>query len=248
MNAFYSPTANCLVRWHALPGKGVPVIFVHGLGCASSYEYPRVVTDPLFEGKQAILIDLPGCGYSEKPRDYSYTITEQAHVVEELVTHLGLKQCFLYGHSMGGSISIEAAALIGDRLMGLAVSEPNFHPGGGFFSKKICSYREEEFIGSMWQQMIAEDTSPWAGSLAVNAPWAVWRGAASLIAGNHWLDIFMQASVKKQLIFGEHSLPDDDAAGLSASGVSTVILPACGHCMSWENPGALAGALAEFCR
>ncbi len=85
MESFFSSTANCLVRWQDLPGNGTPMIFVHGLGCASSYEYSRIVTDPLFNKRRAILIDLPGCGYSEKPRDYSYSITDQASVVAELV-------------------------------------------------------------------------------------------------------------------------------------------------------------------
>ncbi|PWV83577.1 alpha/beta hydrolase family protein [Pantoea ananatis] len=132
MESFFSSTANCIVRWQDLPGTGIPLIFVHGLGCASSYEYPRIVTDPLFNKKHAILLDLPGCGYSGKPRDYSYSISDQASVVAELVRHLGLNKCFIYGHSMGGSISIEAAGLITDRLEGLVVSEPNFRPGAVF--------------------------------------------------------------------------------------------------------------------
>ncbi|WAH51968.1 alpha/beta hydrolase [Pseudescherichia vulneris] len=247
MNSFFSPTANCLVRWHDLPGTGAPVIFIHGLGCASSYEYPRVVTDPNFGGRRAILIDLPGCGYSHKPQNYSYSTSDQARVVAELVKHLGI-QCYLYGHSMGGSISIEAAAMLEDCLLGLIVSEPNFQPGGGFFSKKICSYSEDEFIDSRWQQMVEQDSTPWSGSLALDAPWAVWRGAASLISGNNWMALFIKSPLKKQLLFGEYSLPDDDFAYLQTSGLSTVILPACGHCMSWENPGALARALSEFCR
>lgn len=45
MNSFYSQQAGCTVRWHDLPGSGEPVVFIHGLGCASSYEYPRVVRD-----------------------------------------------------------------------------------------------------------------------------------------------------------------------------------------------------------
>ncbi|MFB2863439.1 alpha/beta fold hydrolase [Aeromonas sp. MdU4] len=248
MNSFFSPTANCHVRWHHLPGIGIPMIFVHGLGCASSYEYPRVVYDPLFSGRAAILIDLPGCGYSQKPQDYSYSITDQAMVIVELVQHLGIKQCFLYGHSMGGSISIEAAKLLGRSLQGLVVSEPNFHPGGGFLSKEICSHSEDDFIDHIWQKMVMQDASPWAGSLAVDAPWAVWRGAASLITGSNWLDSFVELPVKKQLIFGEHSLPDNDFTSLAASGVSTITLPNCGHCMSWENPGALAEALSNFCK
>ncbi|KFC06574.1 2-hydroxy-6-oxo-6-phenylhexa-2,4-dienoate hydrolase [Trabulsiella guamensis ATCC 49490] len=178
MDSFFSPTAKCRVRWQDLPGSGVPLIFVHGLGCASSCEYPRVVVDKAFGGKRAILLDLPGCGYSEKPRDYSYSISEQAIVVAELV---------------------------------------------------------------------AQDDSPWAGSLAVDAPWAVWRGAASLVAGNDWFTRFVDLPKPKQLIFGEHSLPDDDFSRLDALGIPTVVLPGCGHLMSWENPTALAAALTAFC-
>jgi pimeloyl-ACP methyl ester carboxylesterase len=59
MNSFYSQQAGCTVRWHDLPGSGDPVVFIHGLGCASSYEYPRVVRDPLFGARRAILIDCP---------------------------------------------------------------------------------------------------------------------------------------------------------------------------------------------
>lgn len=246
MESFFSSTANCLVRWQDLPGSGTPLIFVHGLGCASSYEYPRIVTDPLFNKRRAILIDLPGCGYSGKPRDYSYSITDQASVVAELVRHLGLNKCFIYGHSMGGSISIEAADLITDRMEGLVLSEPNFRPGGGFFSRQICSHSEEEFINRHWQHMIENESGPWAGSLAVDAPWAVWRGAASLIAGGDWLERFIKLPVRKQLIFGAWSLPDDDVDYLDKSGVSTVILDDCGHCMSWEQPGSLSLALSNF--
>lgn len=59
MNSFYSQQAGCTVRWHDLPGADDPVVFIHGLGCASSYEYPRVVRDPSFGARRAILIDWP---------------------------------------------------------------------------------------------------------------------------------------------------------------------------------------------
>ncbi len=247
MNAFFSPTAQCIVRWQDLPGTGIPLVFVHGLGCASSYEYPRVVCDPQFGRRRAILIDLPGCGYSEKPEAYSYALTDQARVVAEVVEHLQLEKCYLYGHSMGGSISIEAAGMLNPRLQGLIVSEPNFHPGGGFFSRKICSYNEYAFINGVCQQMVKDEPGPWAGSLAVDAPEAVWRGAADMIKGKEWLADFIGLPVRKQLIFGENSLPDDDFSLLCEAGVSAVVLPECGHCMSWEAPAALARALSAFC-
>jgi hypothetical protein len=41
MNAFFSTQAGCVVRWLDLPGDGVPLVFVHGLGCAFLRVPPR---------------------------------------------------------------------------------------------------------------------------------------------------------------------------------------------------------------
>jgi len=248
METFFSTTANCRVRWLDLPGNGTPLVFVHGLGCASSYEYPRVVADKNFSGRRAILIDLPGYGYSEKPRDFSYSIKEQAQVVAELIGHLKLNKYFLYGHSMGGSICIEAAELLTANLSGLIVSEPNFHAGGGFFSQQICSVTESNYVSERHSSLINDEKGPWSGSLAAAAPWAVWRGAESLIKGNHWLTIFAQLEKPRSLIFGEQSLPDSNFTQVQNWGINTSVLAECGHCMSWENPAALAGALDSFCK
>ena len=36
MLGFYSSQAGAIVRWLDLPGRGDPVVFIHGLGCAFS--------------------------------------------------------------------------------------------------------------------------------------------------------------------------------------------------------------------
>lgn len=46
MQSLFSTIAGATVRWHDLPGVGIPVVFIHGLGCASSYEYPRIAAAP----------------------------------------------------------------------------------------------------------------------------------------------------------------------------------------------------------
>ncbi|WP_347112983.1 alpha/beta hydrolase [Leclercia sp. S52] len=160
MNSFYSQQARCTVRWQELPGQGEPLVFIHGLGCASSYEYPRIVCDPMFGSRRAILIDLPGSGYSDKPETFSYQTSAQAQVVIELLNHLAITSFWLYGHSMGGSIAIEAAELAGSRLLGLMVSEPNFHAGGGAFSRGIAARTEDDFVRSGYQAMLEAETSP----------------------------------------------------------------------------------------
>lgn len=130
MNGFYSPQAGATVRWLDLPGYGEPIVFIHGLGCASSYDYPRVAADPALAGRRMILVDLPGFGYSDKPESFSYRIADQAAVVVELVDRLALERCYLFGHSMGGSVAIEAAGRLAGRVRALLVAEPNLYPGG----------------------------------------------------------------------------------------------------------------------
>lgn len=247
MNSFYSQQAHCRVRWLDLPGRGEPLVIIHGLGCASSYEYPRIVCDPQFGSRRAILIDLPGSGYSDKPETYSYQTSAQAQVVIELLNHLAITSFWLYGHSMGGSIAIETSALAGSRLLGLMVSEPNFHAGGGTFSRDITARTEADFVTQGYQTMLDAETSPWKGSLQSNAPWAVWRGAASLVKGVQpsWSARFLQLSCPIWLIFGELSLPDTDLDEMRQQGVTIKIIPGAGHSMSWENPSALAQALSE---
>lgn len=246
MNSFYSRQAGGIVRWQDLPGSGEPVVFIHGLGCAASYEYPRVVRDPEFGDRRAILIDLPGSGYSDKPAQFSYRTRDQARVVLELLNHLKLDAFWLYGHSMGGSIAIETATLAQQRLLGLMVSEPNFHAGGGIFSRAIAACSEAQFIDHGYQTLLQAETSPWVGSLQSTAPFALWRGAASLVAGvaPSWSAQFLALTCPVTLIVGELSLPDADVDALSQKGVPIAIVPAAGHAMSWENPGALAKVLA----
>ncbi|WP_312628099.1 alpha/beta hydrolase [Scandinavium sp.] len=248
MNSLFSAIAGATVRWHDLPGSGLPVVFIHGLGCAASYEYPRIVADSAFGHRRAILIDLPGSGFSDKPHGYAYTTTQQAAVVVEILDSLKIAICDLYGHSMGGSIAIEAADMLGERVRSLAVSEPNFYPGGGFFSRQIAAFSEVEFTAKGFAQILAQEESPWKGCLQLNAPWALWRAATSLVTGiaPSWMDRFRSLRCEKTLIFGAHSLPDADAEAVAGSGIPLHIIPDAGHSLSWENPSVLAGVLGEI--
>ncbi|MBV8042364.1 alpha/beta hydrolase [Pluralibacter sp.] len=247
MNSMLSRIAGAVVRWHDLPGDGDPVVFIHGLGCASSYEYPRLTSDPALAGRRAILIDLPGSGFSEKPADYDYSTTHQAEVVAEVLAHLGVSRYFLYGHSMGGSIAIQLAERACAQILALAVSEPNFHAGGGEFSRRIVEQTEQAFMARGFRQMVEAETSAWKGCLQNTAPWAVWRGARSLVEGvtPSWWARFCRLSCPTALIVGAYSLPDPDAQEAVAVGIPLHVIADAGHSMSWENPSALAEALAR---
>lgn len=84
---------------------------------------------------------------------------------------------------MGGSIAIEAAGLMAPRVKGLMVSEPNFHAGGGMFSRSIAAQTEQQFTAQGMMRCSVQKPHHWAGSLQSNAPYAVWRGASSPVEG-----------------------------------------------------------------
>ncbi|MFT3532402.1 alpha/beta fold hydrolase [Klebsiella pneumoniae] len=220
MNGFYSSVAGATLRWHDFPGDGLPVVFIHGLGCASSYDYPRIASDPALRERRKILIDLPGFGYSDKPRVFSYNIHEQALVLEQFLSHLRLQRFALFGHSMGGSIAIEAAGLLGERVTTLLVSEPNLFAGGGEYSRRIAAQSESAFVADGYARLLAEERSPWFTQLC-------------------------QLRCQKMLIVGERSLPYADSDLVQAQGIPVGIVPHAGHSMAWENPQGLAQLIAS---
>jgi pimeloyl-ACP methyl ester carboxylesterase len=114
------------------------------------------------------------------------------------------------------------------------------------FSRSIAAQTEQQFLEQGYDAMLSAEKTAWAGCLQSNAPYAVWRGASSLVAGvePEWEAQFLSLPCPVTLIFGELSLPDDDVENLKQKGVEVKIIPAAGHSMSWENPSALAQALA----
>ncbi len=81
----------------------------------------------------------------------------------ELLDSLQLTRCSLFGHSMGGSIAIEAAELLGRRVQALLVSEPNLYAGGGMYSRAIAAQPEAGFVARGFADLLAAETSPGPG-------------------------------------------------------------------------------------
>ncbi|MBI3149333.1 MAG: alpha/beta hydrolase [Betaproteobacteria bacterium] len=252
MRRIQLPTNNTL-RFHDLPGAGRPLVFVHGLGCASSCDYPTVARDPALCSRRAILVDLLGFGFSDRPNDFSYTITDHARSVAELVRGLQLTDFDLFGHSMGGAVAIELAALCLEQVHALVLSEPNLDPGGGVFSRAMAAMSEEDYLrlghARDIEMAAASGHAIWAGSMQVASALAAHRSAKSLVAGSvpTWREQLLALPMPRTVIFGQLSLPDDDFDQLPQAGIRVTEVPDAGHSMAWENPAGLARAIATAC-
>ncbi len=88
--------------------SGAPLVFLHGFP-SSSFDY-HLVLPQLMRERRVVLLDLPGFGFSDKPERYSYSLFEQADVVEGLLTRLALERPHLIAHDLGVSITCELLA------------------------------------------------------------------------------------------------------------------------------------------
>lgn len=237
------------LRYHDLGEGDAPLLFIHGLGCASSCDYPTVAADPSLRGRRLLLVDLLGSGFSDRPADFGYGVDHHAQTIAELVRSLALPTLDLFGHSMGGSVAIVAAGLLKGQVKNLLLGEPNLDPGGGLFSRRIAAMSEADYLGHGHGDLVRASRSQgngvWAASLAASSPLAAYRGAASLVAGGSpaWRERLYALPARKTVIFGSASLPDPDTGELPRHGVSVEIVADAGHSMAWENPAGLARAI-----
>lgn len=91
------------------------MILIHGF-ISSTMVWNEVFLPLAKAGFRVIALDLPGYGYSEKPRDGAYTIEAQARVVAGLMDRLEVKQAIVVGASYGGAIAATVALDFPERV------------------------------------------------------------------------------------------------------------------------------------
>ncbi len=97
-------------------GSGQPLVLIHGYG-ASTYTWKDAFAI-LSNRYRVIAVDLKGFGFTGKP-DGDYTRRAQGELVVRLLDHLKIEKAILCGNSMGGEVSMNAAARHPERVAAL---------------------------------------------------------------------------------------------------------------------------------
>jgi pimeloyl-ACP methyl ester carboxylesterase len=257
MKSLLYPPAKAFVCFQHFPGNDPGVVYLAGLGLAATGLYTRAIAGSGLAAQAAVLPDFLGCGFSDRPEDFGYTIEEHAEVVAWLLDQLGRTQCTVIGHSMGGAVAIMLADMRPDLVQRLVLAESNLDAGGGFASRSVTSASEQEYVATGHAELLdatrrritAENGSfvP-LGMWQVAAPHALHRSAASLVAGMQpsWRERLYALTMPRLFLFGEHSLPDEDLDVLPVHGIETAVVPQAGHGMMIENPDGFASAILAF--
>ena len=149
---------------YTVSGKGSPVlVFIHGWMCDQTFWAAQV--EEFSKSNTVITIDLPGHGLSGMGRD-GWPMMAYGADVQAVVEHFGLDNVVLIGHSMGGPISLEAARLMPDRVIGV-VGVDALHNADVKYDPERKKARlaafEDDFVGTCRQMstsMFSEGADP----------------------------------------------------------------------------------------
>ncbi len=108
---YFDYNGNQIAYW--TEGEGVPLILIHGFP-TSSWDWHKT-WDKLCSRYQVFAVDMLGFGYSDKPKNYMYSITDQARLHEAFLDHLNIKEAHLLVHDYGVSVAQEMLAAFNDR-------------------------------------------------------------------------------------------------------------------------------------
>lgn len=101
------------------PDAHGPLLFVHG-NPTWSFAWRNLIKAFAPE-RRVLAVDHIGCGFSDKPQQYSYTLRQHTDNLVQFITKLDLQRVTLVVHDWGGAIGLGAAVRLPDRFEKLVV-------------------------------------------------------------------------------------------------------------------------------
>ena len=262
MKAVHLPAQRAFLRYLETPGADPPLLWMHGWQCTSSGELLETAVQPALTGRRSLVIDFLGHGYSDRPDDFGYTMEDHADTILTLVDSLGLIECGIVGHSMGGTIAVHVAAARPDVVSllvlaegGLDIEDPDPADTGHLDGQSESAFVEtgyRELLDGLAQAGLANPDSVSAAHLGITRsvdPKAIHREAASIDAMDNRALSAVLAGLAMPRWYLRGALSDPEPAYdrfLAEAGIGLCIVPDAGHAMGLQNPSGLAEIVARI--
>ena len=256
MRPVYLPADGAFLRFIEVPGDDPPLLWLHGWQCSSTGELMAAAIQAPLRGRRSLLIDFLGHGYSDKPRDFGYELADHARTIVTLIGGLGLGECGLVGHSMGGAVAILVAAARPAVVSLLVMAEGNLEPEGddGLDGQSEGQFVESGFgdlLGRQEQEAVANPDGLRASHVGITRlvePRAIYREAVSMEVETTppLRSVLAGLDIPRWYLLGGLSDPEPQLEHeMAAIGVGWKVVPDTGHAMGLQNPLGLAQAVAE---
>ena len=257
MKPVYLPADRAFLRYIEVPGDDPPLLWLHGWQCSSTGELMPVAVRAPLRRRRSLLIDFLGHGYSDKPLDFAYTREAHARTIVALIDTLGLRECGLVGHSMGGAIAVHVASAR-PSIVSLLINAEGAIDGGG--DAPLGGQSEDQFVERGFPELLEAHTkqaeaqpdglrAAHLGITRLVEPRAIHREAVSSLerGANHSVrSQLRELRMARWYLMGELSDPEPQLQqDLAAMGVGWKVVPKTAHAMGLENPEGLAQVVAE---
>jgi len=252
MNTWYFDNEHHCLRWLNCNPEHPMLVFVHGLGCAASSDYPPVITSSEYPEMSSLLVDLPGAGFSDKPDTVLYDSDTQAQRLQHWLTDSGNTSLSLFGHSAGTFIALKLMQKLSVPPEQLILCTPGLNDYGISLLNEITSMSETGFVrygfSALMMKLKAQGRSDaWLGPFQVSSPQAIWQWAKSALSDNarDWIGELAKLSVKKGVILPDNTSETEVLKYIQA-GCSVELVPESGHMMAYDAPDGLARAISNL--
>jgi len=231
----------------------VTVVFVHCWMCNRSFWDAQL---PALAGNyRTVTLDLPGHGEATSERT-SWTIDGYGEDVAGLIRALELKEVVLVGHSMGGPVSLHAAALLPGTVRGIVAVETLHNADFKFEGEAIEGFLrafEADFVGTCERfvdQMFPEENVESIVEMVRLAGCDKVRGAVgtALMRNFGAIDMpawFRQAGVPIRAINAAAPNPTEIEANRSYADFDAVQMDEVGHYPHMTRPDSFNPLLLE---
>jgi pimeloyl-ACP methyl ester carboxylesterase len=147
-----------LVYW-TWPGSGAPTLLLHGIG--NYGRYWDLFADAVGDRLTLVAPDARGHGESGRPPD-GYAPSDFTADALAVLDALGARRAVVVGHSMGGTHSINLAALHPERVRALVIvdASPEPLPAGAERARRLVAGRPARFANRDEARAYLERTSP----------------------------------------------------------------------------------------
>lgn len=241
-------------------GEGKPIVLIHGFAGGKLY-WEKIIPD-LASSYRVIALDLPGHGESGMGIE-KYSIDDMAVTIKELLDHLELDKVTLFGHSLGGYITLAFAERFPQCLNGFSLVHSTANPdseeakaGRESNAKKVQEEGTVSFVEGLAQKLFAPANTEVNARDIVNT---VQIGISTSIDGlvsalmamknrpdrNHILN---ETDLPVLLIAGEQDqiIPPEKTFTVKKENIEQRIIKGAGHMSMYEQPAELVKIMKDF--
>ncbi len=249
------------LRWG---GAGRLVVLLHGIG-GGREGWASTGAALAAAGFRALAVDQPGYGLT--PPIEPFDLAGMAAAVERLIGWTGAADAIVVGHSMGGMVAQELAARAPRRVRALVLAgtSPAFGASDGAWQRDFLASRFAPLDAGRGMAGLAADLVPAmvargadparvaaAKALMAGVPEATYRAALAALLPFDRRAALPAIAVPTLVVTGDEdrTAAPEVARRMAAriAGAELQILPATGHLLMLEQPGAFDAALLDFLR